>query len=364
MKRIFSILFALVLVLSLSLIPAAPMTAAAITVILYGNIAALCNAQGSNAEQYLGNGSWQAISNTKMELYIDPTSPPFDSLSSFTIGQIDSISYVTKNSGTPANVDFSLNIYTLPYSGGDSTWYGNRLSAEPLYSNNYNAPANQWNIWSTGGGTNQLKFYDSNHTVAGFYNGPTLADVKAGVLDWGTYPTSGSTDTIDYSTQTVKFIVFVTSTGGNWTTFNGFLDKLIINLTNGASITIDLEGLPVEVEIDIKPGSDPNSINPKSKGVIPVAILGSDTFDVTDVDVTTLQFGPGGATPAHDLTDSDVYNDHLEDVNDDGFMDLVSHYRTRETGIDAGDTEATLTGQTTGSIPIQGSDSIRTVGKP
>jgi hypothetical protein len=45
-----------------------------------------------------------------------------------------------------------------------------------------------------------------------------------------------------------------------------------------------------EVKIDIEPGSDGNPINPKSRGVIPVAILGSDTFEVADVDVTTLAF--------------------------------------------------------------------------
>ncbi len=122
---------------------------------------------------------------------------------------------------------------------------------------------------------------------------------------------------------------------------------------------------PIEVDIDIKPGSDPNSINPKSKGLIPVAILGSETFDVADVDVTTLWFGKTGteASPAHDLTDPVVYADHLEDVNSDGYMDLVSHYRTQSTDIAKGDTSATLTGQTTGGIPIAGTDSIRTVGK-
>ena len=44
--------------------------------------------------------------------------------------------------------------------------------------------------------------------------------------------------------------------------------------------TIPLPPELMEIEIDIKPGSDRNSINPMSKGVIPVAILGSDEFDV------------------------------------------------------------------------------------
>jgi hypothetical protein len=87
----------------------------------------------------------------------------------------------------------------------------------------------------------------------------------------------------------------------------------------------------------------------------PVAILGSETFDVGDVDGAALRFGPSAATIAH-------FDVHPQDVNFDGVMDLVAHFRTRETGIACGDESAVLTGATLDGQSFEAEDSVQTVG--
>jgi hypothetical protein len=90
-----------------------------------------------------------------------------------------------------------------------------------------------------------------------------------------------------------------------------------LDVTGGVVATVSTSPiefivLPVLIAIDIRPDSDINPINPSGQGVIPVAILGSAGFDVSDIDVTTLAFGPGAAAPAHEQ------GGHFEDANDDG----------------------------------------------
>jgi hypothetical protein len=110
-----------------------------------------------------------------------------------------------------------------------------------------------------------------------------------------------------------------------------------------------------EITIDIKPGKTPNSLNLKSRGVISVAILGSETLDVADVDVSTLTFAPNRAAPVHRK------GGHPEDVNDDGLVDLVSHFYTQESGIAFGASEACLSGKLLDATPFEGCDAVRTV---
>ena len=120
---------------------------------------------------------------------------------------------------------------------------------------------------------------------------------------------------------------------------------------------VSINTAPIEVATDIKPGSDPNSINLKSKGKIPVAVLTTDTFDATQIDFETVVFGPNSASESHGRA-------HVEDVDLDGDIDMVLHFHTQDTGIQCGDTEVTLTGETFDGQAITGTDAIKTVKCP
>ena len=112
---------------------------------------------------------------------------------------------------------------------------------------------------------------------------------------------------------------------------------------------------PMPVDIDIKPGNKRNKINPRSRGKIWVAIL-SDTdapFDPLQTKIPSVGFGPDGAR---------ANRNKVRDINRDGLGDLLLRFKIRRTGIQCGDTEAKLTGETFDGQAITGSDAIRTVG--
>lgn len=114
----------------------------------------------------------------------------------------------------------------------------------------------------------------------------------------------------------------------------------------------------IEVTIDIKPGSYPNSINLGSNGNVPVAILGSQTFDVTTVDPYSISLA-GAAVNLKGKAQTPQTS--FEDINSDGFMDLIVQVSTESLVLSEGDSEAILTGMTYDGTPISGKDTVRIV---
>jgi hypothetical protein len=125
---------------------------------------------------------------------------------------------------------------------------------------------------------------------------------------------------------------------GLWFTFN--------NITTGTGLT---EPEPRDAVIDINPGSDINPINLKSKGLVPVALLTTDSMDALTVDLSSIIFA--GAKPV---------KWGVQDIDGDGNDDVLLHFKTGElSDLSSSSTEAVLTGATIDSTLFSGKDSVK-----
>ncbi len=133
---------------------------------------------------------------------------------------------------------------------------------------------------------------------------------------------------------------------------------------------------PIPVAIDIKPGSCPNPLNLASKGILPVAILGSEGFDVSQIDVASVRLAGVApirssyedvATPAANMNECDCTTE-----GPDGYTDLTLKFKTQQiveellnAQGELADGEVlvlTLTGVLSDQTPIEGADCIVLVG--
>ncbi len=136
-------------------------------------------------------------------------------------------------------------------------------------------------------------------------------------------------------------------------------------------------GLGVIVPVDIKPQSCPNPLNVNSQGVLPVAILGTDTIDVFDIDVSTILLE--GVSPIRDEIE-DVATPFepfffKEDALDcteegpDGFVDLTLKFSTQaivaawDEPSDGEVIVLTLTGNFNDGTPLLGEDVVIIISK-
>lgn len=130
---------------------------------------------------------------------------------------------------------------------------------------------------------------------------------------------------------------------------------------------------PEMVDIDIKPGSCPNPLNLKEKGMVTVAILGSDSFDVHDIDASTIRLA---GVPAKKSRIEDVaspYTGELcgcSDAGGDGYDDLKVLFSAQDLVSQLGMPEfkdevtLTLTGFLSDETAIVGQDCVMIVGAP
>jgi len=138
---------------------------------------------------------------------------------------------------------------------------------------------------------------------------------------------------------------------------------------------------PLQVPLDIKPGSCPNSFNLKSQGVLPAAILGTAELDIYTIDRASLRLKVGSQEliPVR-FGVEDVAAPYTGDITGcescteskrDGYKDLTLKFKTQEIveaiGEDNVDDEecfvVTVTGKLTDGTPITGEDVLRILKK-
>jgi len=125
----------------------------------------------------------------------------------------------------------------------------------------------------------------------------------------------------------------------------------------------------VDIYFDIKPQSWPNPLNTKSKGVLPVAILGTADFDVTTIDPVTVTL-EGVAPIRWNIEDVATPDGELEDdcnattAGADGYDDLTLKFAKQEIVAALGPVHdgdvivLTVTGNLFYGTPIEGYDCV------
>lgn len=156
------------------------------------------------------------------------------------------------------------------------------------------------------------------------------------------------------------------------TLFNGEILDCYFSIYDDASIILAPKPA-IEVYVDIKPVDCPNPLNVKSKSVLPVAILGTEDFDVNTIDIASVRLD--GVAPVRSS-----YEDvgaPLADANEcecttegpDGYLDLTLKFKTQEIVEAIGEVNhgevlpMVLTGVLSDETPIEGADCIVIRGK-
>ncbi|MDT8322672.1 MAG: T9SS type A sorting domain-containing protein [Bacteroidota bacterium] len=295
---------------------------------------------------------------------------------------------LTDNSFPVGNITFPLlegativAVYQHPgWDYNTITIYG---GAQTFSSQNITNGMGNFTAWTTGNPADQVA--QATHIVADgqavfagaqtvfngvVTSGPTTAikpldafDGADGILT--VHPQQGlwDTHTLDYS----SFFPNGVATASNFG-INALTDCLTWGVQVFSAKTA------VNAFVDIKSGSCPNSVNINSKGMLPVTILGTPWFDVTDIDPATVEILGVGVTGNSSVEDSStIYLGFPQDCYDcnlggaDGFYDRTFKFKMKDIvaalpNVSNGDCYlVTVTGELYDGTPFQGEDVIRII---
>ena len=217
------------------------------------------------------------------------------------------------------------------YVGSASTWVGSPDAGASLWDGNWH------HIAGTYDGSKVRLFVDGSQVGTGTSATPTIA-YDGGNLYIGYYG--------PYTHPTLT------------TYFPGLIDE--VRIWDIALTDFQLD--PVIVAMDIKPQSCPNPINVKNQGVLPVAILGTENFDVNDIDPSTILLegvGPDRwafedvATPFEPFIENESCSGCTTE-GPDGYIDLTLKFDTQMILVQLGLVDSQLFDLLEGFIPSDG----------
>lgn len=158
---------------------------------------------------------------------------------------------------------------------------------------------------------------------------------------------------------TGSYVVGVSSYPRRFVNGGGTSSTSVGNSRANGDYTLVISGVTVPVQqinIEIKPGSgEVAPINPKSKGKVPVALLGAADFAVDDVDTGSVTFGHAGNEASLSKCGTPA------DVNGDLFPDLVCHFENQAAKWEPTDEEGILRGRLASGKKFEGRGWLKVV---
>jgi len=209
----------------------------------------------------------------------------------------------------------------------------------------------------------------------------SLKVVTPGFEDWLTYSNPEEITNVNLNeAKTFEFDIEITVPDGTpdgvYTFEVGIVGDGAIYATQKVTITVVSK---IEVPVDIKPASIPNPINVHDRGFVCVAICGTKDFNISNIDVTTIQLA--GVSPYRVLGYQDVATPYYPFVGKpldkmagtnagaDGYTDLVLKFKNQDIVKALGEVEDNevlilkLYGKTLSGSEIVGEDVIWVIDK-